>query len=140
MNQSELLQWIKQNGEVSFSRSGGPGGQYVNTSDTRVSLRIPVRQLPVTEAQLFKILKALDNRITSGEELLIHSSETRSQGKNREIAEERACKLILSALKPRKKRRPTRPSPAAKERRLREKKVRSEKKRRRRFFPGKRET
>lgn len=135
MNRSELLEWIRQNGEVGFSRSGGPGGQYVNTSDTRVSLRLSIRGLPVTEQQILRILQVLDNRINSEEELLVHSSETRSQAKNREIAEERACSLILAAMKPRKKRRPTSPSAAARERRLREKKIRSEKKRRRRKPP-----
>ena len=131
MTRPELLEWIRQNGELGFSRSGGPGGQYVNTSDTRVSLRLPVGRLPVPEAQLQHLLQVLDNRITSEGDLLLHSSETRSQAKNRELAEERACKLIFTALKPRKKRRPTRPSRAARERRLQEKKIRSEKKRRR---------
>ena len=131
MTRSEIKIWIQQKGRVDFSRSGGPGGQYVNTSDTRVGLRVPLDSLPVTEQQRQRVLQELGNRITSEGELLIHSSETRSQLQNRELAEERACNLIFSALKPQKKSRPTRPSRAAQRRRLHRKKIQSEKKKRR---------
>ena len=132
MNSEGLNAWIKDNGQFSFARSGGPGGQHVNTSDTKVVLRLPVKALPLTEQEKQRVFLHLVNRINSEGELIIHSSSTRSQVQNREKAEELACKLIIAALKPRKKRRPTRPTKASNERRIQSKKVRSKRKQQRR--------
>ncbi len=65
----------------------------------------------------------------------MHSSETRSQGRNRELVLERTYRMILEALVPAKKRRPTQPTRASRERRLKQKKSRSEKKKLRKDPP-----
>ena len=132
MNNGEIKEWIQINGSLSFARSGGPGGQHVNTSDTKVVLRLPVNSLPLDEQVKQRVLLHLANRINSEGELVIHSSSTRSQVQNREKAEELAANLIILALKPRKKRRPTRPTKASNERRIQSKKVRSKRKQQRR--------
>ena len=132
MNNEEIKDWIQRNGSLSFSRSSGPGGQHVNTSDTKVVLRLPVNTLPIPDQEKQRVLLHLANRINSEGELMIHSSSTRSQVQNREKAEELAVKLIMLALRSRKKRRPTRPTKASNERRIQSKKVRSKRKQQRR--------
>jgi len=125
MEKQEIKNWIRQNETLSFARSGGPGGQYVNTSDTKVIIRLPVRYLPVSDQYKVQMLSRLKNRLNAEGELVIHSSSSRSQVQNRTDAEERALQLILSALKRRRKRRPTKPSRASRERRLASKKAHS---------------
>ena len=128
MNNLELWEWIEQNAQLSFSRSGGPGGQYVNTADTKVTLHLPLNAIPLPDMQKQRLLERMEGRINSSGELVMHSSETRSQGRNRELVLERTYRMILAALVPVKKRRPTRPTRASQERRLKRKKTRSEKK------------
>lgn len=135
MTNLELWEWIEQNAQFSFSRSGGPGGQYVNTSDTKVTLHLPLTLIPLPDSQKQRVIERLEGRINSSGELVMHSSETRSQGRNRELVLERAYRMILAALVPAKKRRPTRPTRASRERRLKQKKTRSEKKRLRKDPP-----
>ncbi len=132
MNNEEIKDWIRENESFSFARSGGPGGQHVNTSDTKVVLRLPVNTLPLSEQTKQRLLLHLANRINSQGELIIHSSSTRSQVQNRLKAEELAGMLIQSALRQRKKRRPTKPTRASNERRIQSKKVRSKRKQQRR--------
>ena len=132
MNNEEIKDWILRNGGLSFARSGGPGGQHVNTSDTKVVLRLPVNTMPISEQKKQRLFLHLANRINSQGELIIHSSSTRSQIQNRLKAEELAARLIQSALKHRKKRRPTKPTKASNERRIQSKKVRSKRKQQRR--------
>lgn len=108
-----------------FSRSSGPGGQGVNTTDSRVELRWDVAASPsLTEWQRARVLEALGARIIDGVLVLV-SSEHRSQLQNREAARIRLRALIDSALAPPPPpRRPTRPSRGARERRLEDKKQR----------------
>jgi ribosome-associated protein len=112
------------------SRSGGPGGQHVNTSSTRVELVWNVAASPsLTEAQRARIQEKLGNRINAAGELLLAESGSRSQHQNREAVVGRLVELLTEALhvpKPRKRTKPTR-SPRA--RRLESKKKRSEVKR-----------
>jgi len=123
--------WVPR-AELDFraSRSGGPGGQHVNTSSTRVELTWDVAGSPsLTEAQRARILEKLANRIDGEGVLRLAASEHRSQHQNREAAVRRFVELVRQALhvpKPRKKTRPTR---ASREVRLRAKKHRSEVKR-----------
>lgn len=131
MNNEKLKEWIQTNGNLSFARSGGPGGQHVNKTETKAVLHLPINTLPLEEPEKQKVLLHLANRINSEGELVIHSSSTRSQVQNREKAEELAAKLILLALKPRKKRRPTRPTKASNERRIQSKKIMSRRKQQR---------
>lgn len=115
------------------TRSSGAGGQHVNKTSSRIELTWNARQSAVlTDTQRETILAKLASRLTKDGDLRIVASATRSQFRNREIAEERFVKLLASALKPVKKRRATRPSRASKEARLETKKKHSNKKRERR--------
>jgi len=122
-----------------FSRSGGPGGQHANRSETRVELLFDVGRSPsLTDTQREQILTELSRLIDKGGLLHLTSDASRSQHQNRETTIARLRVLLQSALRPRKKRRPTRPSRAAKARRMDEKHRQSAKKRDRRR-PGREE-
>ncbi len=108
------------------SRAGGPGGQHVNTSSTRVTLHwVPANTSALSEADKARVVRSLANRLTTEGELLLHASEYRSQKRNREAARERLVELVRAGLVRRKRRRKTRPSRGAIERRLSEKKRRA---------------
>jgi ribosome-associated protein len=116
-----------------FSHSGGPGGQGVNTSDSRVELTWdPATSAALPETLRARALHRLAGRLTETG-VTVTASETRSQLRNRRAARERLAALIRDALAPpAPKRRPTRPSAAARARRLENKRRRSETKRLRR--------
>jgi ribosome-associated protein len=112
------------------TRSGGPGGQHVNTSSTRIELVWDVAASPsLTGEQRARLLEKLATRIDSEGQLHMDASSSRSQHRNREDVTERFRTLIAQALKVPKKRRPTKPPRASKEARLKEKKQRGEVKR-----------
>lgn len=116
-----------------FVRSGGPGGQHVNTSATQVELEFDVAHSPsLSEQQRQRIRLALKNLIDGDGVLRLASQSTRSQLRNRQDVIARFQALLRQALKPRKKRRPTTPTAASRERRLEKKKRRSSVKRMRR--------
>jgi ribosome-associated protein len=120
--------WIPR-AELTYraTRSGGPGGQHVNTSSSRVELAWDVGASPsLTDEQRARIQEKLANRINSEGVLLMSSSEQRSQHQNRESVTARFAELVAQALVIPKKRIRTRPSRASKEARLDEKKKRSE--------------
>ena len=101
-----------------FSRSSGPGGQGVNTTDSRVELSWSVIDSAVlSDEQRAILLDRLAARIVDGV-VTIAASEHRSQLRNRQAARGRLADLIATALTPTTVRRPTRPSRAAKQRRL----------------------
>jgi ribosome-associated protein len=115
------------------TRSSGAGGQHVNKTSSRIELTWNAVQSPsLTDEQRTTILRKLQSRLTKDGDLRVVASTTRSQFRNREIAEERMTKLLASALQPVKKRKATKPTRAAKEARLNEKKKHSNKKRERR--------
>jgi ribosome-associated protein len=116
-----------------FSRSPGPGGQSVNTTESRVELSFDLAGTDVLPPELKeRALRALAGRLTGGV-ITVTASEHRSQLRNREAAAERLSALLTEATAPPPPpRRPTRPSRAARERRLAEKQRRSEVKRLRR--------
>jgi len=119
--------------EFRATRSGGPGGQHVNTSATRIEVWWDVRSSPVlTEEQRAQLLARLSSRLDSEGRLRVVASESRSQLRNREAATERLRDLVASGLAVRKPRRRTKPSRAAKAARLEAKRRRSALKRDRR--------
>lgn len=119
--------------ELRFARSGGPGGQHVNTSSTKVELRFDLGGTERLDAeQKERVGDVLGNRITKDGVLVLTSSEHRSQARNREAVMARFATLVGDALRPPRRRRRTRPTRAAKERRLQAKRRQSEKKERRR--------
>jgi ribosome-associated protein len=113
--------------EVAFSRSGGPGGQHANTSSTKVELRWDVGASPsLSDAQKELVRDRLANRITADDVLVLQSSEHRSQTRNREAVVARFATLLADALRVRSSRRPTKPTKAARRRRLEAKKQRAQ--------------
>ncbi|MFI6458059.1 alternative ribosome rescue aminoacyl-tRNA hydrolase ArfB [Streptosporangium amethystogenes] len=116
-----------------FSRSSGPGGQGVNTTDSRVELSFDLAATgALGDALKARALERLASRLVNGV-ITIAASEFRSQLRNREAAEMRLAQLLREAIAPPpKKRRPTKPSRGAIERRITAKKQRSDLKRLRR--------
>ena len=115
-----------------FSRSSGPGGQGVNTTDSRVELVWDLGASALPAELLDTLRRRLGSRLT-GDALAVTASERRSQLRNREAARERMAGLVARALEPPPPpRRATRPSRGATERRIESKKRRSATKRTRR--------
>jgi len=116
------------------SRSGGAGGQHVNTSSTRIELVWNVAaSRALTDEQRDRLLQKLSSRLDGERNLRVVASDRRSQRQNRESAEERMAELVRHALIVPKKRRPTKPTRAAKQARLESKRRISDKKRERRW-------
>lgn len=108
------------------SRSSGPGGQSVNTADTRIQLRWnPGQSRALTEAQRARVLRALASRLTDAGEIILASDIHRSQRRNRDEVRQRLAQLVREALVPPKPRKRTRPTAASRQRRLEEKKKRA---------------
>lgn len=124
--------FVVPDGELAerFSRSSGPGGQGVNTTDSRVELSFDVAgSAAVPEHLRGRLLSRLSGRLVDGV-LTVTASEHRSQLANRRAARERLAQLLReAAAPPAPKRRPTRPTCGSKERRLAGKKRRGEIKR-----------
>ena len=124
--------WVVPAAELSerFSRSSGPGGQGVNTADSRVELSVDLTSpLAVPDRWRSRVLDRLAGRLVDGV-LTITASEHRSQLDNRRAARERMAEVLRRAsAPPPRPRRPTRPTRGSKERRLAEKKRRGETKR-----------
>jgi ribosome-associated protein len=119
--------------DLSFSPSGGPGGQHANRSSTRVDLAWNVdASQALGPRQRARIRSGLRNRIDSSGTLRLSSDSHRSQLRNREDVLRRLAALVAQALRPVKHRRKTSPTAASVERRLRAKRRRSEVKRARR--------
>ena len=108
-----------------FSRSGGPGGQGVNTTDSRVELSYDVARAPgIGPTIRARMLERLATRLVDGV-LTIAANEHRTQRANRKAARERLVEVLReAAAPPPPKRRPTRPTRGSKERRIAEKKRR----------------
>jgi ribosome-associated protein len=120
-----------------FVRSSGPGGQHVNKASTQVELSFDVVNSPsLSDEQKARVLEKLASYIDKEGVLHLASQATRSQLQNRLDVIARFQGLIEAALRVPKKRRPTRPSAAARERRLRSKRERGQVKQSRRKIDG----
>jgi len=117
----------------SFIRSSGPGGQHVNKVATAVQLRFNAKNSGNISAKVYNRLRAIaGSKLTEDGNLIIVSREHRSQSQNRRVALEKLISLLQQAAKKQKHRTPTRPSQASVEKRLRNKRLQSEKKKSRR--------
>lgn len=119
--------------EVSYSRSSGPGGQHVNKTETRVSLRFAALHSPsLTEESRRRLREKLGSRLTAGGEILVHCDRHRDRSRNHAEALARLRAILSAALYRPRKRRPTRPTRSSVERRLDHKRRQSSRKRDRR--------
>lgn len=115
---------------LEYSRSTGPGGQNVNKLETRVTILFDVEESPsLSETQRDRIHATLRTRITKKGILRVTSQRHRTQAANRNAAMERFIDLLKDAIRPARKRKPTKPTKASNQRRLDSKKKRGDSKR-----------
>ncbi len=108
--------------EITASRSGGAGGQHVNKTSTRITVRWNVKTTSaLTDEQKERVLAKLESHLTADGDLIIHSSESRSQDQNKRMALDRLAYQVRAALHVPKKRMATKVSKGAKETRLQSK-------------------
>ncbi len=104
---------------VETTRSGGPGGQHANTSDTAVRVRLHLGSLhEVHPSALARMRAAFPSYVTGDDELVVSARNFRSQSANLEDALDRIADMIRTHLRPPKQRRPTKPTRASKRRRM----------------------
>ena len=112
--------------EVTTSRSGGPGGQHVNKSDTRITVRWNVKNTNIfSDEQKERVLQRLEANLTRDGDLIVHSSASRSQQQNKREALKNLAEKVRKALHVPKKRMKTRVPKGVKEARLQAKTRRS---------------
>jgi ribosome-associated protein len=113
--------------EYTASRASGPGGQHVNTADTRIQLRWNLEaSTALSDVQKDRVRRALASRLTADGDLVLASDSHRSQRRNRDEVTQRLASLLREALRPPKPRKKTKPTRASRERRLQDKKRRAQ--------------
>src|SRR5262245_59357578 len=127
--------WVipSQDLEFSYVRSSGPGGQNVNKLSSKVELRFALAAtLALTPAQKRRLMAAFPSHVTRGGEFILTADSQRSCVQNEREVRERLVDMLLSVRSPPARRVPTRPSRAAKRRRVADKRARGDTKRERR--------
>lgn len=118
-----LTNWLENNGDFKFSRSGGPGGQNVNKVNTKVTLHLKIEDLDfLTENEINRVSSYLSNRTNKNNELVISCDEERTQSKNRAKLIYKTVMLIEKGLVVKKKRKATKPTKSSVARRIEAKK------------------
>ena len=118
--------------ETQYSRASGPGGQHVNKTETRVTLRLDLKAVDLPAPIKARLLRRLEPRLTKDKVLLVSADTYRERGRNIADAWQRLTDLLVEAAKPPKVRRKTRRTKGSQERRMQDKRRQSEKKRQRR--------
>lgn len=129
---ARIREAVDRHAKVSFSRSGGPGGQNVNAVSTQVEVRMPVGRIPVGTRGRDLIRTRLATRVTSADELRVTARRERHQARNRALAIDRMVELIMEATAEDPRRVPTRPGAGVRSRRRTERERLSGKKKARR--------
>ena len=112
------------------SRSGGPGGQHANTSDTKVTVELDLERAELPDEVTARL------RSAHGDTIRATAADSRSQFRNRQLARKRLADIVDGASVPTRRRRPTKPSRSAQRRRLDAKRRHGEKKQQRSWRPG----
>jgi len=124
-----IKNWLENNGNFTFSRSSGSGGQNVNKVNTKVTLHLKIDDLNfLSDREKDLILTKLSNRINNDNQLVITCEEERTQSKNRAKLIYKTTMLLEKAMIKKKKRKLTKPSMSSKKRRLESKRKQSLKK------------
>lgn len=113
--------------KITASRSSGAGGQHINKTETKITVRWNIKtSIALNEVQKSRILLNLKSKLTNNGELIIHNSESRSRQRNKENALRILSKTVNKALYISKKRIKTKIPKKSKEKRLQDKKIRSQ--------------
>jgi ribosome-associated protein len=128
LTEAQISSILKKELQIQTSRSGGKGGQNVNKVETKVSIDFNVSASSVLSLRQKEVILRKCTQLIDGSTIQITGTKHRSQLENKEEAKQKLISLLNKLLKPVKKRVPTKPGKAAKEKKLEGKKIRGEKK------------